>query len=80
MHLCCGCTENKQHDQFLYHTHPAYQGHNQWHDWAAFDSGQVAAKRRLTIMCIPGQIVFFLEIIEEMVYHHPKVDLLSLSC
>lgn len=62
-----GCTEHKRHDQFLYRAHPAYRGHNQWHDWALIDwsgdSDEASAER----VIIPGQIVFFLEVTEEMI-------------
>ncbi len=63
-----GCTEHKRHDQYLFRAHPAYRGHNQWHDWATFDwSGSNTEESSEDRVCIPGQIVFFLEVTEEMV-------------
>jgi hypothetical protein len=62
-----GCTEHKRHEQFLYRAHPAYRGHNQWHDWAIIDwSGDCDGESNERVF-IPGQIVFFLEVTEEMV-------------
>ena len=62
-----GCTEHKQHGQFLYRAHPAYRGHNQWHDWALFDWSDGGEDMDDESILIPGQIVFFLEITEEMI-------------
>jgi hypothetical protein len=62
-----GCTEHKRHDQFLFRAHPSYRGHNQWHDWATFDWSCGNTEQDDERVCIPGQIVFFLEVTEEMV-------------
>jgi hypothetical protein len=62
-----GCTEHKRHNQFLFRAHPSYRGHNQWHDWATFDWSGGNIEQDDDRVCIPGQIVFFLEITEDMV-------------
>jgi hypothetical protein len=62
-----GCTEHKGHDKFLFRAHPSYCGHNQWHDWATFDWSGGNIDLVDDRVCIPGQIVFFLEVTEEMV-------------
>jgi hypothetical protein len=62
-----GCTEHKRHDKFLFRAHPSYRGHNQWHDWATFDWSGGNIEQDDDRVCIPGQIVFFLEVMEEMV-------------
>jgi hypothetical protein len=63
-----GCTEQKRHDKFLFRrAHPSYRGHNQWHDWATFDWSGGNIEQDDDRVCIPGQIVFFLEVTEEMV-------------
>jgi hypothetical protein len=62
-----GCTEHKRHGKFLFHAHPSYRGHNQWHDWATFDWSGGNIEQDDDCVCIPGQIVFSLEVTEEMV-------------
>jgi hypothetical protein len=62
-----GCTEHKRHDKLLFHAHPSYRGHNQWHDWATFDWSGGNIEQDDDRVCIPGQIVFFLVVTEEMV-------------
>jgi hypothetical protein len=60
------CTEHKRHDKFLFRAHPSYRGHNQWHDWATFDWSGGNIEQCNDCICIPGQIVFFLEVTKEM--------------
>ena len=62
-----GCTEHKRYDEFLFCAHSSYRGHNQWHDWAPFDWSGNNTEEDSDRVCIPGQIVFFLEVTEEMV-------------
>ena len=64
-----GCTEHKQHGQFLYRAHPCYRGHNQWHDWASFVDWSNGSEDMMddAPVLIPGQIVFFLQVTEEMI-------------
>jgi hypothetical protein len=62
-----GCTEHKCHDKFLFRAHPSYRGHNQWHDWATFDWSGGNIDLKDDRVCFSGQIVFFLEVTEEMV-------------
>jgi len=62
-----GCTEHKQNDTFLFHAHPAYRGHKQWYDWAVFDWSGPAGTDDDEPIHIPGQIIFFLEMTDDMV-------------
>jgi hypothetical protein len=62
-----GCTEHKRHDQFLFRAHPSYRRDNQWHDWATFDWSGGNIGQDDDRVCIPGQIVFFLEVTKDMV-------------
>jgi hypothetical protein len=62
-----GCTEHKRHHKFLFRAHLSYRGHNQWHDWATFDWSGGNIEQEDDRVCIPGQIVFFLEVTKEMV-------------
>jgi hypothetical protein len=68
-----GCTEHKRHDKFLFRAHPSYRGHNQWHDWATFDWPGGNIDQVDDRVCIPGQIVFFLEVTEEMILPSTKL-------
>jgi hypothetical protein len=47
--------------------HPSYRGPNQWHDWATFDWSGGNIEQDDDRVCISGQIVFFLEVREEMI-------------
>jgi hypothetical protein len=44
-----------------------YRGHNQWHDWATSDWSGGNIEQDDDRVCVPGQIVFFLEVTKEMV-------------
>jgi hypothetical protein len=62
-----GCTEHKRYDKFLFRAHPSYRGHNQWHNWETFDWSGGNIEQDDDRVCIPGQIVFFLEVTKKMV-------------
>jgi hypothetical protein len=51
----------------LFCAHLSYRGHNQLHDGATFDWSGGNIEQDDDRVCIPGQIVFFLEITEDMV-------------
>ena len=61
-----GCSEHKRNDQYLFCAHPAYRSHKQWHDWALFD-WSVDDDDTDEPVCIPGQIIMFLEVTANMV-------------
>ncbi len=61
-----GCTEHKRENIYLFRAHPAYRGHNQWHDWALFewanDAGETGDDADDEPYTIPGQIILFLDL------------------
>jgi hypothetical protein len=61
-----GCTEHKRENKYLFRAHPAYRGHNQWHDWALFewanDAGETGDDADDEPYTIPGQIILFLDL------------------
>ena len=62
-----GCTEHKRQEKFLFRAHPAYRGHQQWYDWAVFDWVEPLEVDNEDPVRVPGQIIFFLELTDEMI-------------
>ena len=59
-----GCTEQKRQGEFLFRAHPAYRGCYKWHDWALFQWSN--RNNQDEPLLIPAQIIFFVEVTEEM--------------